>query len=415
VTTPSFPLVNYWWLYLVFSGFVILLLVIDLALHRKHEAVSFRQAALWTAVWVSLALAFSYALYAFAGSRLGPGMGRQLAMEFLAGYVVEESLSIDNMFVFALVFRYFAVPLQYQHRVLFYGVLGAMVFRGVFIGAGSALIRFEWVLIAFGLFLIYSGIRLAVEREKPVDPNQNWLIRIIGRRLPVTKELYGARFFTRIGGVLHATPLLIVLLFLESTDVMFAVDSVPAVFGVTREPFVVYSSNIFAVLGLRSMFFLLSGALQRFHVLKHGLAIVLVFVGLKMVWLDRLFGGRFPIAASLIIIVAVIGVSIALSLLFPKPVNASPGRIHVRRAINAVVGTVYLALAAAAILYAANLAGNLIPSRALARVGMEPFWVSAICYAFCGTILLLAKGTREGRRSISELSDGTLVTRRKCR
>ncbi|MCU1235429.1 MAG: Integral rane protein TerC family [Candidatus Solibacter sp.] len=305
-----FPWTEYWWLYLAFGALVVILLAIDLGLHRNARGISMREATAWTAVWVSLALGFAYGLNVFAG--------RQTALEFLAGYVVEESLSVDNMFVFALVFRYFAVPMHLQHRVLFYGVLGAMVFRGIFIAAGTALVRFEWVMMLFGLFLIYTGIRMAWEKDKEIHPGDSPVVRWARRFFPVTAEYHGPRFFVVIDGVRHITPLMIVLLFLETTDLMFAVDSVPAVFGVTREPFVVYTSNVFAILGLRAMFFLLSGALDKFYLLKHGLAAVLVFVGLKMVWLDHLFGGRFPIGLSLGIIGTVLAVSILASLVRPK-------------------------------------------------------------------------------------------------
>jgi tellurite resistance protein TerC len=305
-------------MYLAFGALVAALLTVDLTLHRKAHVISFREAALWTAVWVALALCFNYALYLFASSRLAPDAARRLSLEFLAGYIVEESLSVDNMFVFALIFRHFAIPARYQHKVLFYGVLGAMVFRAIFVGIGAALVRFEWVLLLFGLFLIVTGIRMAWEREARIDPGKSALLRWAGRIFPVTPDSSGGRFFQRIDGIRHATPLFMVLLLLETTDVMFAVDSVPAVFGVTREPVIVYTSNIFAILGLRSMYFLLSGAMDRFHMLRYGLAVVLIFVGLKMTWLDRQFGGRFPIGASLAIIGVVIGAAIALSLAFPR-------------------------------------------------------------------------------------------------
>jgi tellurite resistance protein TerC len=313
-----FPFTEYWWIYLVFGAVVAALLAIDLTLNRKAHVILFREAAVWTGIWIALALAFNYGLYLFASSRLPAEAARRLSLEFLAGYVVEESLSIDNMFVFALIFRHFAIPAQYQHKVLFYGVLGAMVFRAIFVGIGSALVRFDWVLILFGLFLIVTGIRMAWEREASIDPSKNVLLRWAGRLFPVTPDFHGGSFFKSIDGVRHATPLFMVLLLLETTDVVFAVDSVPAVFGVTREPLIVYTSNIFAILGLRAMYFLLSGAIDRFHMLRYGLAAVLVFVGLKMTWLDHQFGGRFPIGISLGIIGAVIGGAIALSLLFPR-------------------------------------------------------------------------------------------------
>jgi len=312
-----FPFAEYWWLYLAFSILVMGLLAIDLSFHRKAHTISAREALAWMGLWVALALVFNLGLYWFTSSRLSPEMARRLSLEFLAGYVVEESLSVDNMFVFALIFRHFAVPSKYQHRVLFYGVLGAMVFRGIFIGIGSALIRFDWVLTVFGAFLIITGMRMAFSAEKEIHPEKNLLVRWAGRILPVAPQFDEGRFVTRAGGGRRFTPLVIVLLLLESTDIMFAVDSVPAVFAVTREPFIVYTSNVFAILGLRAMYFLLAGAMDRFHLLRYGLAAVLVFVGLKMIWLDDFFGGHFPVGLSLGIIGAAIGAAIALSLLFP--------------------------------------------------------------------------------------------------
>jgi tellurite resistance protein TerC len=231
--------------------------------------------------------------------------------------VVEESLSVDNMFVFALIFRHFGVPAKHQHQVLFYGVLGAMIFRGIFIGIGSALVRFDWVLLLFGVFLIITGIRMTFSGEKEIRPEKNLLVRWAGRILPLSPRFDEGRFVTTANGIRQFTPMLIVLLLLETTDIMFAVDSVPAVFAVTRDPFIVYTSNVFAILGLRSMYFLLAGAMDRFHLLRYGLAAVLVFVGLKMTWLDHSFGGKFPIGISLAIIAVAIGLSIGLSLLFP--------------------------------------------------------------------------------------------------
>jgi tellurite resistance protein TerC len=390
VNAALFPLSEYWWLYLAFTALVVILLAIDLALHRKEGPISFRNASIWTAVWISLALAFSYALYLFAAARYSPGVGRQLSLEFLAGYVVEESLSVDNMFVFALVFRYFAVPSRYQHKVLFYGVLGAMVFRGVFIAAGTALVRFEWVMIVFGVFLIVTGIRMAMQKERQLNPDDSLAIRWVRRVFPVTGEFHGSRFLVTINGIRHITPLMVVLVFLETTDLLFAVDSVPAVFGVTREPFVVYTSNVFAVLGLRAMFFLLAGAMDRFHVLKHGLALVLVFVGLKMVWLDNLYGGRFPIGVSLGIISAVIAVSILLSLVFPKavePVPARPARAG-GQLIQPAAGATFLLLSVFGFLYAAGPAHGVLPVPALDDLGVDTLYRAAACNLVCGVLLL---------------------------
>jgi tellurite resistance protein TerC len=318
-----FPFAEYWWLYLAFTGVVVALLAADLLLHRDQREISFREAALWTAGWTALALAFAGGLHLFAASRFSPEVARQVTLEFLAGYLVEESLSVDNMFVFAIVFRYFAIPARYQHRVLFYGVLGAIVFRAIFIAAGAALVQFHWAAVAFGLFLVFTGIRLALERDGARHPGQNHVVRLARRLFPVTDDLHGPRFLVSLGGVRHLTPLALVLLALEATDVVFAVDSVPAVFGVTAEPLVVYTSNLLAILGLRSLYFLLAGALDRFHALKYGLAAVLVFVGVKMAWLDGASGGRFPIGLSLAIIAGALLASIAFSLAFPR-VRAAP-------------------------------------------------------------------------------------------
>ncbi len=312
--TPLFPLSHYWWFYLLFTGGILLLLALDLSLHRGGRTMPVRHAALWTVAWASLALAFSGGLYLFSAARFGAQNASRVTLEFLAGYAVEEALSIDNMFVFALVFRYFGIPQNLQHRVLFYGVLGAIVFRGIFIAAGAALVRFHWVVIAFGVFLIYTGVRMALEKERKIAPEANPLIRLVRRFAPVTPDLHGRRFILRREGSLVLTPLAITLLALEATDILFAVDSVPAVFGVTREPLLVYTSNIFAILGLRSLYSLLAGAMDRFRLLQYGIAVVLVFVGLKMSLLDPLAGGRFPVGWSLAIIAGTIGGSVLLSL-----------------------------------------------------------------------------------------------------
>jgi tellurite resistance protein TerC len=390
VNVALFPVADYWWLYLAFTGLVVILLAIDLALHRQERPISFRNAAIWTAVWISLALVFSYVLYLFTAARHSPGVGRQLSLEFLAGYVVEESLSVDNMFVFALVFRYFAVPLRYQHKVLFYGVLGAMIFRGVFIAAGTALVRFEWVMIVFGVFLIVTGIRMAVQKERQLNPDDSLVIRWARRVFPVTGEYHGSRFLVTVNGIRHITPLMVVLLFLETTDLLFAVDSVPAVFGVTREPFVVYTSNVFAVLGLRAMFFLLAGAMDRFHVLKHGLALVLVFVGLKMVWLDHLYGGRFPIGVSLAIISGVIAVSILLSLAFPKAVEPALARPSGAGGgvARPAAGVIFLLLSMVGFLYAAGPGHRLLPLAALDDLDAGTLYWAAACNLVCAILLL---------------------------
>lgn len=332
-----FPFGEYWWFYAGFTLFIMVLLAMDLGVfHRKAHEVSFKEAATWSLVWVSLALLFNVFAYHFMLDRMQhdprllglPGFDPQKAawnsaLEFLAGYVVEYSLSIDNIFVFVVVLSYFSVPAQLQHRVLFFGILGAMIFRGIFIALGAVLLRFEWVIWIFGVFLIYTGFRMWFAQEKGVEPEQNAIIRLFRRFVPVTGEFHEQKFFVKVGGVLHATPLFITLLFLEMTDVVFAVDSVPAIFALTREPLIVFTSNIFAILGLRNLYFMLKGAIDTFHMLKYGLGAVLIFVGLKMTWLNRLFHGHFPIHWSLGIIVGVIAASIVFSLLFPKPPEAS--------------------------------------------------------------------------------------------
>ena len=327
-----FPFGEYWWFYLAFTGFVLLLLSLDLGVfHRKAHAVSFKEAATWSVVWIALALAFNFILYQYAlwkfpqDARLlsVPGFNPQAAawgvsLEFLTGYIIEKSLSVDNIFVFVLVFNYFAIPAKYQHRVLFFGIVGALIFRAAFIALGSALMQYHWVVIIFGAFLIFTGLKMMFAREKGVEPQKNLLLRLFRRFVPVTTELHGQLFFVRLRGLLYATPLFVALLFLEATDIIFAVDSVPAIFALTKEPLIVFTSNIFAILGLRALYFMLAGAMDKFYLLKYGLALVLMFVGTKMVWLNGLYDGKFPIGISLGVIAGVIALSIILSLLFPK-------------------------------------------------------------------------------------------------
>jgi tellurite resistance protein TerC len=330
--TGLFPFAEYWWLYLSFTGAVLALLALDLGVfHRDAHKVSVREAAVWCAIWVSLAAAFNVALYLYARSTFAQdprltalpdfdpaGAARQVALEFLSGYLVEYSLSVDNIFVFVLILGYFAVPNRYQHRVLFYGILGALIFRAIFIALGAALMQLHWVVWVFGVFLIVTGIKMAMSSGESVHPERNVLLRLVRRFFPLTTEFHGQRFFIKVGDRFHATPLLVALLSLETTDIIFAIDSVPAIFALTREPFIVFTSNIFAILGLRSMYFMLGGAIEKFHLLRYGLAAVLTFVGLKMVWLDQWYGGKFPISVSLLIIGSVLAISVVVSLLFPK-------------------------------------------------------------------------------------------------
>ena len=327
-----FPFADYWWAYLGFTALVFFLLALDLGVfHREAHEVSFREAATWSFIWIALALGFNYLLFQYAlwsfpqDPRLTaiPGFDPseaawRVSLEFLTGYIVEKSLSVDNIFVFVLVFGYFSIPAKYQHRVLFYGIIGALFFRAIFIALGSALMQYHWIVFVFGVFLIFTGIKMMLSPEKGVDPDKNLLIRLFRRFVPVTNKLHGERFFVRSLGRVHATPLFVALLFLEATDIIFAVDSVPAIFALTNEPLIVFTSNIFAILGLRALYFMLAGAIDKFYMLKFGLAVVLIFVGLKMVWLNNLFGGKFPISLSLGIITGVIAISVVLSLLFPK-------------------------------------------------------------------------------------------------
>ncbi len=327
-----FPLAEYWTVYAVFTLGVLLVLAIDLGIfHREAHEVSIREATAWSIVWVALALAFNYGLYLYAASSFAdnprlqavPGFeadaaARRVALEFLTGYIVEKSLAVDNIFVFVVIFTYFGIPQKYQHRVLFYGIIGALLFRALFIAMGSVLMQYHWVVVLFGVFLIVTGVKMFFAPEKPLEPEKNPLLRLFKRFVPVTPRLYGQRFFAREDGRLHATPLLVALLFVEFSDIIFAVDSVPAIFALTREPLIVFTSNVCAILGLRAMFFMLAGAVDKFHMLKYGLAVVLVFVGLKMVWLNEAFGGKFPISWSLGIIVGIILSSVLASWWFPK-------------------------------------------------------------------------------------------------
>lgn len=314
-----FPFADYWWFYVLFLAFVFAMLALDLGVfNRKAHVVSFKEATVWSLVWIVLALIFNFLFYQYALSKFGAVEARELGLEFLTGYVIEYSLSIDNIFIFVLVFGYFAIPAEYKHRVLFFGILGALLFRALFIALGSALLQIYWVVYLFGGFLIVTGIKMMFSHSEEIEPEKNFLIKTFKRFMPVTGEIDGKSFFVRKENILHATPLFIALLFLEATDIIFAVDSVPAIFSITNEPLVVFTSNIFAILGLRSMYFMLAGAIDRFHLLKYGLSIVLIFVGLKMVYLNDLYDGHFPIAYSLAVILGTIALSVVASLIFPK-------------------------------------------------------------------------------------------------
>jgi tellurite resistance protein TerC len=325
-----FPFADYWWFYALFTLGVLGLLALDLGVfHRDAHEVKVKEALAWSVVWIGLAMTFCFGLWKYAHWKLpqdprllaegitavqAAALANQTALEFLTGFVVEKSLSVDNIFVFVVVFSYFAIPAKYQHRVLFYGILGALVFRIIFISLGAALMQWHWVIWLFGGFLILTGIKILFAPEKPIEPDKNPVIRLLRRLVPVTPQLEGDRFFLRKDGVLHATPLLVALVFIELSDIIFAVDSVPAIFAITKEPLIVFTSNVFAILGLRALFFLLAGVMHKFWALKYGLGVILVFVGLKMVWLNDAFGGKFPVTWSLGIIGGILAASVALSL-----------------------------------------------------------------------------------------------------
>lgn len=306
---PGHRLLYFW---ILFNAFALLMLVIDLRVfHRPGHVVGFREALGWSAMYVAMAAVFAGVLYFWQGP--------QWSLEFITGYVLELSLSVDNLFVFLVIFTYFAVPEVQQHRVLFWGILGALVLRGVFIGAGVGLInRFHWLLYVFGALLIYSGIRLFTTGERQIDPEKNPVVRVVKRWLPVVPEYRDGKFFVRVAeenGRLYATPLLIVLLVIETTDVLFAVDSIPAILAITLKAFIVYTSNVFAILGLRSMYFAVAGLMKIFRFLHYGLATILIFVGVKMLLEDHF---DIPIFVTLGAVGGVLLVSILFSVAYPK-------------------------------------------------------------------------------------------------
>jgi tellurite resistance protein TerC len=325
--TIIFPFIDYWWFYLAFTFFVMLLLVIDLGVfHRHAHAVSIKESVTWSVVWVSLALLFDAALYAYTNYRFSvdptivaaTGMdaataASKVALEFLTGFVIEKSLAVDNIFVFVVLFQFFGVPAIYQHRVLFFGILGALVFRGIFIALGAYLLKFHWALTIVGVFLIYTGVKMIFGSDDEPDPGANPFIKWVKRVFPVTTEIHGQSFFKRLNGALYATPLFLGLVFIECSDIVFAIDSVPAIFGITREPLIVYTSNIFAILGLRALYFLLAGVVDKFHYVKYAVGLILIFVGSKMTWLTHLMGKELSMAWSLGIIGAFLAGGVLMS------------------------------------------------------------------------------------------------------
>jgi tellurite resistance protein TerC len=312
------------WLWVGFNLFVLAMLALDLGVfHRDAHTVSVKEAATWSVVWISLAMGFNLLIYLF-WERLVPGSvysSGEAGLAFLTGYLIEKALSVDNIFVFVLLFTYFSVPAKYQHRVLFWGIIGALLMRGAMIFAGAALIKqFHWIIWVFGAFLIFSGIKMATSGEGKIEPEKNPVIRLFRRIMPVSDRYDGQKFFSVQNGVRMATPLFLVLLMVETTDLIFAVDSIPAIFAVTQDPFLVYTSNVFAILGLRSLYFVLAGVIHKFHYLKLGLSAVLAFVGMKMLLPDVsafLLGASYkiPTGVSLGVVAAIIAVSVGASLL----------------------------------------------------------------------------------------------------
>jgi tellurite resistance protein TerC len=311
------------WFWIGFNLFVLLVLALDLGVfHRKAHVIKFKEAMIWSAVWITLAAAFGVFVYLWRGAHP--------ALEFATGYLIEQSLSVDNLFVFLVLFGYFKVPQEQQYRVLFWGIIGALLMRGVFIVAGVALInRFHFIIYVFGAFLVYTGFKLAFQDETEVHPEHNPVLKLVRKWFPMTTDYVGGRFFFHQGGKRYATPLLAVLVVVETTDLLFAVDSIPAILAITRDPFIVYTSNVFAILGLRSMYFALAGMLELFHHLNYGLAAILSFVGVKMLLSNgslELWGiplhAEIPIHVSLIVVASLLALSITASLVFPAKSKA---------------------------------------------------------------------------------------------
>ena len=310
--------------WVLFNLFVLVVLALDLGIfHRHPHEIRFKEAAAWSLFWMAMAATFAVVVFYWKG--------KQPSLEFVTGYLIEQSLSVDNLFVFLVIFSFFAVPKAHQYSVLFWGILGALIMRGIFIIAGVTLInRFHWIIYVFGAFLVYTGIKLAFQDDMQIEPDKNPLLKLLRRWFPLTDSYEGSRFFIRKEKILYATPLLAVLVVVETTDLLFAVDSIPAVLAITRDPFIVYTSNVFAILGLRAMFFALAGMLELFHFLKYGLSAILVFVGVKMLLSNesaQLFGFpmhyKMPITVALGVVGSVLAVSVAASLLFPrKPTNS---------------------------------------------------------------------------------------------
>ncbi|PRY12652.1 tellurite resistance protein TerC [Pontibacter ummariensis] len=302
--------------WIIFNAFVLLLLGLDLfVFHRKEHEVKIKEALLWSLFWIVLSLAFNALIYYWQGP--GP------ALEFLTGYLIEKSLSVDNLFVFIMIFSYFKVPLKFQHKILFWGIIGALVLRGIFILVGVALIaKFHFIIYILGLFLVYTGIKMAFSHsDEEVHPENNPLVKWVSRHMRITKTPEGGKFFTKQNGKLYATPLFLVLIMVESTDVVFAADSIPAILAISKDPFIVYTSNVFALLGLRALYFALAGIMQLFHYLHYGLSLILVFIGAKLLLSDVI---EIDMRYALGVVGVILTVSVILSLLFPKKESELP-------------------------------------------------------------------------------------------
>ncbi|GAB3197433.1 tellurite resistance protein TerC [Pontibacter aydingkolensis] len=301
--------------WIIFNVFVLLLLGLDLfVFHRKEHEVKIKEALLTSLFWIVLALGFNVLIYFWKG--------QDSALEFLTGYLIEKSLSVDNLFVFILIFNYFKVPLKYQHNLLFWGVLGALVLRAIFIVVGVALIaKFHFIIYILGAFLVYTGIKMAFTKDQDIDPEHNPLVNWVSKHMRVTKTAVGGKFFVKQNGRLFATPLFLVLVMIESTDVVFAADSIPAILAISKDPFIVYTSNVFALLGLRALYFALAGIMQLFHYLHYGLSLILTFIGVKLLISEYY---HLDMRIALLVVGAILAVSVIASLLFPKPKDELP-------------------------------------------------------------------------------------------
>lgn len=297
------------WFWIIFNAIVLIMLALDLGVfHKKLHVVNIKEALIWSGIWIFLALCFNVFIYF--------EFGETKALEFLTGYVIEKALSVDNIFVFVLIFTYFQIPAIYQHKVLFWGIIGALIMRVIFIFAGVALLeKFHWTIYVFGAILIFTGIKMLLDKDKKMEPEKNPVIKLFRKFIPTTNQLHGEKFFIKENQKSVATPLFVALIMIEITDLIFAVDSIPAILAITQDHFIVYTSNVFAILGLRSLYFALSSIIDRFKYLAVGLAIILVFVGLKMVFIDFY---KIPVHFSLLIIFSIITLSIVISLIKTK-------------------------------------------------------------------------------------------------